>query len=223
MHQNLNTLPPYFVIVYTTHHVSCHCLSKKFALIVTKTWPTPAGLKLRLSEQSWILPTSDLYSLPFMLILRHSANDNQIHVIHHHPHNLHCFFMFQNNYLNPLNAELNPICHLLALLGVHHFLHISRIRVNSPCMWRATVHFLNTESWGIAPRIQSMQVRSALYVSHVHVYLLSLRGCNILMYIPLPDDGQHRMYLSQVMNCVKLELVSSVCTTKTLDTDSIFT
>jgi len=32
--------------------------------------------------------------------------------------------------LNPLNAELNPICHLLALLGVHHFLHVSRIRVN---------------------------------------------------------------------------------------------
>ena len=31
--------------------------------------------------------------------------------------------------LNPLNAELNPICHLLALLGVHHFLHVSRIRV----------------------------------------------------------------------------------------------
>jgi hypothetical protein len=22
--------------------------------------------------------------------------------------------------LNPLNAELNPICHLLALLGAHH-------------------------------------------------------------------------------------------------------
>ena len=29
----------------------------------------------------------------------------------------------------PLNAELNPICHLLALLGVH-FLHVSRIGVN---------------------------------------------------------------------------------------------
>ena len=27
------------------------------------------------------------------------------------------------------NAELNPICYLLALL-VHHFLHVSRIRVN---------------------------------------------------------------------------------------------
>jgi hypothetical protein len=30
---------------------------------------------------------------------------------------------------NPLNADLNPICHLLALLGAHHILHVSRIRV----------------------------------------------------------------------------------------------
>jgi hypothetical protein len=30
---------------------------------------------------------------------------------------------------NLLNAELNPICHLLALLGAHHILHISKIRV----------------------------------------------------------------------------------------------
>ena len=33
-------------------------------------------------------------------------------------------------YINPLNSELNPICHLLALLGAHHNLHVSRIRVN---------------------------------------------------------------------------------------------
>jgi len=31
--------------------------------------------------------------------------------------------------LNPVNAELNPICHLLALLGAHPILHVSRIRV----------------------------------------------------------------------------------------------
>ena len=39
-----------------------------------------------------------------------------------------------NEYLgaiNPLNPELNPICYLLALLGTHHFLHVSRIRVKS--------------------------------------------------------------------------------------------
>jgi hypothetical protein len=32
--------------------------------------------------------------------------------------------------LNPLNTELNPICHLLALLA-HPIFHVSRIRVNS--------------------------------------------------------------------------------------------
>ena len=31
---------------------------------------------------------------------------------------------------NPLNAKLNPICHLLALVGAHHILHVSRVRVN---------------------------------------------------------------------------------------------
>jgi len=35
---------------------------------------------------------------------------------------------------NPLNAELNPICHLLALLGAHHILHVSRIRVKISLM-----------------------------------------------------------------------------------------
>ena len=34
--------------------------------------------------------------------------------------------------VNPLNAKLNPICHLLALLRIHHILHVGRIRVKSP-------------------------------------------------------------------------------------------
>ena len=32
--------------------------------------------------------------------------------------------------LKPLNTKLNPVCHLLTLLGTHHILHISRVRVN---------------------------------------------------------------------------------------------
>jgi len=32
-------------------------------------------------------------------------------------------------FLNPLNAELNPICHLLTLSGANHILHVSGIRV----------------------------------------------------------------------------------------------
>jgi hypothetical protein len=33
-------------------------------------------------------------------------------------------------HLNPLNAKLNPICHLLTVLA-HPILHVSRIRVKS--------------------------------------------------------------------------------------------
>ena len=38
-------------------------------------------------------------------------------------------FSFIYLFINPLKPELNPICYLLALLGAHHFLHVSRIRV----------------------------------------------------------------------------------------------
>jgi hypothetical protein len=31
---------------------------------------------------------------------------------------------------NPLNAKLNPVCHLVALLGAHLIFHVSSIRVN---------------------------------------------------------------------------------------------
>jgi len=41
---------------------------------------------------------------------------------------------------NPLNTELNPICHLLALLGAHHILYISRRRVK-PLLFEQTVAF----------------------------------------------------------------------------------
>jgi hypothetical protein len=29
-----------------------------------------------------------------------------------------------------LKTQLNAICHVLALLGAHHIIHVSRIRVN---------------------------------------------------------------------------------------------
>jgi hypothetical protein len=45
--------------------------------------------------------------------------------------------------INPLNTELNPICHLLALLGAHHIFHISGLRVkggmtNMKCILKKT-------------------------------------------------------------------------------------
>ena len=37
----------------------------------------------------------------------------------------------RSNFINSLNAELNPICHLLALLGAHHIVHVRGISVNT--------------------------------------------------------------------------------------------
>jgi uncharacterized membrane protein len=37
--------------------------------------------------------------------------------------------------MNPLNAELNPFCHLLALLGGATIVVVSRLRVNRKCIY----------------------------------------------------------------------------------------
>ena len=51
--------------------------------------------------------------------------------------------------INPLNAELNPICSLLALLGAHDFLHFSRIRVKSLTLGllMSYIYIWSTHSW----------------------------------------------------------------------------
>jgi len=49
--------------------------------------------------------------------------------------------------LNPLNPELNPICYLLALLGAHHFLHVSRISVKSLTLRLLMSYIWSTHSW----------------------------------------------------------------------------
>jgi len=42
-----------------------------------------------------------------------------------------CMFLnsMDGSCFNPLNAKLNPICHLLVFLGAYHIFHVSRIRV----------------------------------------------------------------------------------------------
>ena len=49
--------------------------------------------------------------------------------------------------INPLKPELNPICYLLALLGVHHFLHVSRIRVKLLTFRLLMSYIWSTYSW----------------------------------------------------------------------------
>jgi len=44
-------------------------------------------------------------------------------------HSIHSKIKVVREAFNPSNAELNPICHLLALLEAHPILHVSSIRV----------------------------------------------------------------------------------------------
>jgi len=48
--------------------------------------------------------------------------------------------------INPLNPELNSICYLLALLGAHPFLHVSRIRVKLLTLRRLMSYIWGTHS-----------------------------------------------------------------------------
>jgi len=45
--------------------------------------------------------------------------------------------------LMPFNAELNPICHLLTLIGARHILNISRIRVNVKILYMCISWYTN--------------------------------------------------------------------------------
>jgi len=57
-------------------------------------------------------------------------------------------FLYLAYHLNPLNAALNPIYHLLALLGAHHILHVSRIRVK--LCWAQTLLFCTATTYFVS-------------------------------------------------------------------------
>jgi len=44
-----------------------------------------------------------------------------------------CKPLSHSRFVSPLHYKLNPICHLLVLLGAHHILHVSRVRVDRLC------------------------------------------------------------------------------------------
>ena len=75
-----------------------------------------ASFVLRVHNSSSFLPYSPSYYLFFFCTCPS---------IYSVPH---LMLLFSSSF-NPLKPELNPICYLLALLGAHHFLYVSRIRV----------------------------------------------------------------------------------------------
>jgi hypothetical protein len=57
---------------------------------------------------------------------------------------------------NPLNIKLNPICHMLALLGAHHILHVSRIRVNVTNLNKYNENVTNAMMYGIMLPVEGL-------------------------------------------------------------------
>ena len=99
------------------------------------------------------------------------------------------------NRINPLKAELNPICHLLALLGAHHILHVSRIRVKQLCLQEqelSLVIFIHSAvqlSTGPQPlpRLGLHRTRSSVSSFNFQDLLISLRPpSSCLRLLPRP-------------------------------------
>ena len=69
--------------------------------------------------------TSDLISDSFLFIARYNTK-------------------FLAHLINPLNAELNPICPLIALFEAHHILNVSRQWVNIQFKVIISLHLVRT-------------------------------------------------------------------------------
>jgi len=76
-----------------------------------------------------------LYILYLLIIQVKSFNDALFFKVYDYGTFYKCISpSIQSAFINPLNAELNPLFHLLALLGAHHILYVSRVRVKRRLM-----------------------------------------------------------------------------------------
>ena len=91
--------------------------------------------------------------------------------------------------INPLNAELNPTCHLLALLGAHHIFHVGGLRVKHH---RA---FMNTLLYGWSwrfilasnkERVLTLESRELSYISGRDSRWFTITSVTILSLVPRP-------------------------------------
>jgi hypothetical protein len=102
---------------------------------------------------------------------------------------------------NPSNAELNPIFHLLASLGAHHILHVSRVRVKySPdCSPNGCIYFrLPCPTCCLASRVPTKYlptsyISSSLlhFVFHISSHLFPLATVNMSLCYKKEGRGFH--------------------------------
>ena len=85
---------------------------------------------------------------------------------------------FYNYGFSPLNAELNPICHLLALLGGANIIVVSRLRVNMISLRR------KCPLWELPVLTRPVTTGSETSISLKHVsYFETSSNCNVLLLL----------------------------------------
>ena len=81
--------------------------------------------------------------------------------------------------LNPLNAKLNPICHLLALIRAHPILHVSRIRVKLFYITALNPHFCRTQT---CLQDSTVEPCGKPDESNPHTSNVLFENCNVILY-----------------------------------------
>ena len=115
--------------------------------------------------------------------------------------------------INPLNAELNPICHLLALLGAHHILHVSRIRVNP---LNNKLNSLNAELNPTCHLLALLGAHHILHVSRIRVNPLNNKlnplnaELNPICHLLALLGAHHILHVSRIK--VKINLLRCTAT-----------
>jgi hypothetical protein len=87
------------------------------------------------------------------------------------------------DFFNPLNVELNPIRHLLALAGAHYFVYVSRIRVNPLNSELNPIrHLLALAGAHHFVDISRIRVNPLMYTIYLQCGALFYYKCNVLLF-----------------------------------------
>ena len=116
-----------YILIHTTMHGSMNIkfMYAKQATELHAYWNTKRKL-YKTNAATWFNKTFRNKQLtPNYINIKINGNSTEPYIY------IYIYIYTLRKNINSLNAELSPICHLLALLGVHYFLHVSRIRVKS--------------------------------------------------------------------------------------------
>jgi hypothetical protein len=106
--------------------------------------------------------------------------------------------------INPLNADLNPICQLLTLLEAHHILHDSRIRVKNVWSHISTLYITSLHAQGTT--LPSSTLWNQVY------WIIRYEGRSSAVLRKLHSNKLHNMYkllLGDIVKCLKDSTLSS--------------